>query len=318
MLLAAALASVFFVPFLRLGLVADVAVFAVAVLGVDLIVGYAGQISLGHGAFVGIGAYTTAILAADHGWPLLLTIPAAAAVAFVVGVVTGVPALRIRGLYLALVTLGIAVVFGPIVKRMESITGGTNGKSSRKYLLSPGWFGEGRVADARWVALVLVLVAAAMFLLVHNLVHGRIGRALAAIRENELSAATFGVPVGTMKIVVFGISAGVAAVAGSMIAIRSAFVTEAPYSPQFSIQLYTAAFLGGAGTITGAIIGGLVVVMVPFVMEQLGFALDVNLLYGIALVVLTLFAPDGIMGGISGIRRRLVARRAASVDPSAA
>lgn len=310
LLFAAALLAVFAVPFLRIGLVADAAVFSVAVLAVDLIVGYAGQISLGHGAFVGIGAYTTVILAADHGWPLLLTVPAGAAVAFVVGLAAGVPALRIRGLYLALVTLGIAVVFGPIVKRMDSITGGTNGKSSKHYLYAPSWFGEGRVADARWVALMLVLLAAAVFVIVRNIVHGRMGRSLAAIRENELSAATFGVPVGATKIGVFAISAGVAAVAGSMIGIRSGFVNEPTFSPQFSIQLYTAVFLGGAGTIGGAIVGGVVVVMVPFVMSQMGLAMDVNLLYGVALVVLTLFAPDGIMGGVSTLRRRLAGRRA--------
>jgi branched-chain amino acid transport system permease protein len=290
-------------PPLRIGMADDVLAFAVAVLGVNLIVGHAGQISLGHGAFVGLGAYTTVILSADHGWPLLATVPAAAAVAFVVGVLVGLPALRMRGLYLALLTLGLAGTFGPLVKRLDAITNGTNGKGSSAELVAPSWAGGTRAADARWKYFTILAVAVVAFALARNVVSGRVGRALAAIRENELSATTFGVPVARFKVAAFGVSAAIAAVAGSMFMLQQPFATEARFSPDLSIKLYTAAFIGGIGTLGGPFVGGVVIVAVPFLIEKLGIHLDEGLLYGSALVALTLFAPDGLVGQFRQHRR---------------
>lgn len=302
----ALLLSAFIVPQLRLGMASDVVTYAVAVLGLNLFVGYTGQISLGHGAFIGIGAYTTVILSADHHWPLLTTVPASALVAFAVGVIIGVPSLRIRGLYLALLTLGLGAAFGPIVKRLDHLTGGTNGKGSHASVVAPTWFGESRLATARWSYLTIALIAAIMFALARNLVNGRVGRALAAIRENDLSAVTFGVSVNRYKVAMFGVSAAVAAVAGSMFMIQHPYALDSNYSQQLSIVLYTAAFIGGVGTIWGSVVGGAVIVSVPFAFEKLGFTLDPNLVYGFALVAITLFAPDGIAGSVRAwrVRRR--------------
>lgn len=292
-------------PRVQVGQAALVAAYAVAVLGVNLIVGYTGQISLGHGAFVGLGAYTTVILSADHGWPLVLTVPAAFAVGFLVGAVVGLPALRLRGLYLALMTLGVGVAFGPIVKRMESITNGAGGKGTGDRIEAPSWFGSSRLADARWNYLVIAAVGLAVFVLCRNLVSGVVGRSLAALRENELSAASFGIDVPHHKVVMFGVSAGVAAVAGSMFMLREPFAIDTTYDQRFSIVLYTAAFIGGVTSVPGALMGGLVIVAVPLLLVRVGVIVDTTLVYGAALVLITLFAPAGLPDAARRLRARV-------------
>jgi branched-chain amino acid transport system permease protein len=291
-------------PRVQVGQAALVAAYAVAVLGVNLIVGFTGQISLGHGAFVGVGAYTTVILSADHGWPLVLTVPAAFMVGFVVGSVIGLPALRLRGLYLALMTLGVGVAFGPVVKRLDSITNGAGGKGTSARIEAPSWFGSSRLADARWNYLVIAVVGLVVFLLCRNLVTGVVGRSLAALRENELSAVSFGIDVARHKVVMFGVSAGVAAVAGSMFMLREPFAIDTTYDQRFSIVLYTAAFIGGVTSVPAAVIGGLVIVGVPLVLDAAGVIVDTTLVYGAALVLITLFAPDGLPAAIGRVRLR--------------
>jgi branched-chain amino acid transport system permease protein len=304
---AAVLASAFALPQLRLTDASNALAYAVAVLGVNLIVGYVGQISLGHGAFVGLGAYTTVVLTADHGWPLLATVPAAASIGFAIGVIIGVPALRVRGLYLALITLGVGAAFSPTVKRLESVTGGAGGKGAGDRLIAPSWFGDSRLATARWSYLTIGVVACATFALARNIADGKVGRSLGAIRENELSAAAFGIDVRRHKVVMFGISASVAAVGGSMFMLNQPFAVDTTYSQQLSITLYTAAFIGGVTSISGALIGGIAIVAVPLIFDRLGILLEPLLVYGAALVLLTLFAPGGVAGSISRVvagRRR--------------
>ncbi len=291
-------------PRAELGRASAVVSFAVAVLAVNLIVGFTGQISLGHGAFVGLGAYTTVILSADHGWPLLLTVPAAAGMGFLVGVVVGIPALRLRGLYLALMTLGVGVAFGPIVKRLESITNGAGGKGSSARIVAPSWFGSGRLADARWNYLMIAAVGVVVFVLCRNLVSGTVGRSLSALRENELSALSFGIDVRRHKVVMFGVSAAVAAVAGSMFMLREPFAIDTTYDQRFSIVLYSAAFVGGVTSVPGAVLGGAVIVVVPMVTDAFGVLVDPTLVYGAALVLITLFAPEGVPSALSRLRAR--------------
>lgn len=294
------------VPSLRLHLAWEMATWSVAVLGLNVAVGFAGQISLGHAAFVGVGAYTCVILSADHGWPLLATVPAAGAVAFVVGFAIGVPALRFRGLYLALLTLAVGTAFGPIVKRMEWLTNGTNGKGSPDRLVPPSWLGSTREAERRWVYLVIVAVAVAMFVLVANMVRGRPGRALEAMRSDELSAQTFGVNVAVTKMIMFGVSAGVSGVAGALLMLPSPFVTDSRFAQTLSFQLYTAVFVGGIGTMSGCVVGGAVIALLPFVTTSLGITVEPALVFGAALVVVTLFFPDGLMGWWQRAKLRLV------------
>lgn len=294
------------VPTLRLHLAWETATWAVAVLGLNVAVGFAGQISLGHAAFVGVGAYTCVILSADHGWPLLATVPAAGLVSFGVGFVIGVPALRFRGLYLALLTLAVGTAFGPIVKRLDGLTNGTNGKGSPARLASPSWLGDGRAADRRWVFFVTAAVAAMVFVLVANMVRGRMGRALVAMRADELSAQTFGVNVTLAKMIMFGVSAGVSGVAGALLMLPSPFVTDSRFTQTLSFQLYTAVFVGGIGTLSGCVVGGAVIALLPFVTTSLGITVEPALVFGAALVIVTLFFPDGLMGAWPRARARLV------------
>ena len=306
LLAAAVLGAPAVLPPLQLHLAWEMATWSVAVLGLNLAVGFAGQISLGHAAFVGVGAYTVVILAADHRWPLLATVPAAGAVAFVAGFAVGVPALRFRGLYLALLTLAVGTAFGPIVKRMRWLTNGTNGKGTTDRFTPPAWFGRTRQAERLWLYLVIVVVAAAVFALAANVVRGRLGRALVAMRSDELSAQTFGVNVKLLKMTMFGVSAGVSGVAGALLMLPSPFATDSRFSQAVSFQLYTAVFVGGIGTLSGCVVGGAIIAVLPFVTTSLGITVEPALVYGAALVVVTLFFPDGLMGGWQRLRRRLV------------
>lgn len=294
------------VPQLKLVTATDTAAWAVAVLGLNLIVGFAGQISLGHAAFVGVGAYTTVILAADHGWPLVATVPAAGVVSFVIGFVLGVPALRFRGLYLALLTLAVGVAFGPIVKRLESITNGTNGKGTTKQVRAPSWFGTTRQAERVWLYFVVVAIAVVTFALCASMVKGRVGRALEALRGDELAAQTFGINVRLIKMVMFGVSAGVTGVAGALLMLPAPFAGPDRFSLTMSLQLYTAVFVGGIGTFSGSVLGGAVIAWLPVLITGLGIDLNPSLIFGAALVAVTLFAPDGVMGTWQRWRRTMV------------
>ena len=257
--------------------------------------------ALGHGAFVGTGAYTAVILSADHGWSLLAVVPIAGAIGFVIGGFIAVPALRIRGLHLALVSLAFGASFGPIVKRFETFTNGANGKGSNASWVAPTWLGEGREADMRWLYLVVLGIALVVFAGVANLTRGRVGRSLVALRDNELAARTCGVAVRRYTVAMFGVSAAVASIAGVLIVIRQPFVSYESFETPFSLQLFAAATLGGLATIRGAVIGGFMLVAVPYTVRRLGLEVDGNVLFGLLLILAVVVFPDGLVGGV---RRR--------------
>src|SRR4051794_11470846 len=170
----------FFGPY-RVSQFTLVVIYAIAVLGLNLLVGYSGQISLGHGAFFALGSYVSAVLAAKASVPYLLTLPIAAVACYAAGLLVGLPALRLRGLYLALVTLGLAIATPQIIKRLESVTGGTQGLTVPR-AEAPAWTG---LADDQFLYFVTLAIALALFLLAAGMVRGRVGRALTAIHENE-------------------------------------------------------------------------------------------------------------------------------------
>ena len=194
-----------------------------AVLGVNLMAGFVGRVALGHGAFVGIGAYASVILSSDHGWSPLAAVPVAALLGFGFGLLVGLPALRIRGLHLALVTLGVGAAFGPFVKRLGSLTNGPNGKLSNASWDAPSWFGDGRDANARWIYVTVVAVALLVFVLARNITSGRIGRSLVALRDGEVAALASGVDVRRCSIAMFGCSAAVAAIAGALLMLQTPY-----------------------------------------------------------------------------------------------
>ena len=273
-----------------------------AVLGVNLMAGFVGRVALGHGAFVGTGAYTAVILSADHHWPMLATIPAAAAVGFLVGIVVGLPALRIRGLHLALVTLAVGAAFGPIVKRLDTLTNGPNGKTSKASWVAPTWLGESRDANGRWGYLTVLAVALVVFALVRNITNGRVGRSLVALRDGEIAALTSGVNVRRYSVAVFGCSAAVAAIAGALLMIETPFAATSSFESSLSLYLYAAATVGGLASISGAVIGGVILVGVPYLTAKFDITIDQRVIFGLALIAAVTLFPAGISSIFHGRR----------------
>jgi len=296
----------------------EVAATAVAVLGLNLLIGYSGAISLGHSAFVGIGAYTTVILVADHDWGFLTTLPVAFAICFGVGILLGLPALRIQGVYLAIVTLALATVFPAIVLKYGSLTGGTTGKSVQDKLVPPGWTPwdvNDRAGPPTYRYFVIVAIAAFMFLLARNLMHSRVGRALIAQRDNQTSAATSGVNVAIYRTLFFGTSAAFAGIAGSLLMIQRPQATETRFGVTLAIYLFIAVVVGGVATISGAIPGALLLVFVPYYAAQWStkfsflegrLVAPADLLYGVLLLVVVFVLPGGAIDGIRRLRARIL------------
>ena len=278
-------------------------VWAVAVLGLNLLTGYSGQISLGHSAFFGLGAYTAAVLINTHDWPYLATIPVAAVLSFVLGFLIGIPALRLHGLYLALLTLGLAVAFPPIIRRYESITGGSQGisVSSRKFQ-APEWTG---LTDDGYRYFLVLAIAAVLFLLARNLVRSRVGRALTAIRDNEIPAQTQGIHLARYKTLVFATSAMYAGIAGVLYVYLIRFVSPGSFLILLAINFLAAMVVGGLATVSGAIFGGIFIQFMPFYAQEINQGLA-GLVYGVVLIVFMIAVPGGFVSLVRRLRDRFV------------
>jgi branched-chain amino acid transport system permease protein len=300
-------------PFLfnsyRVGQFTQALALAIAVLGLNLLVGYSGQISLGHGAFFALGAYVSAILIVDADVPYLLTLPAAALACAVAGFLLGLPALRLQGLYLALVTLGVAIAAPQVIKRAEGLTGGTQGLSL-DVPVAPAWTG---LADDQWLYFVTLGVVAIMFLLAAGLVRGRVGRALVAIRENEIAAKTMGVNLARYKTGTFAVSAAYAGVGGALFTLPIGFLAPESFPLALSFGFLAAIVVGGLATIGGAIFGALFIEFVPVYAADVDEALA-GVVYGGVLILFMYLLPGGVMG----IRRQISRRRARSQEPDRA
>jgi branched-chain amino acid transport system permease protein len=239
--------------------------FALAILGLNLTTGYGGQVSLGHSAFFGLGGYTTAYLVVGCGWSFLATIPAAALVGLLVGFVTGIPAVRVKGLYLALITLGLAIAFPTFLRmpQLQSITGGASGKPVPISWTPPSWFPFGVTARG-WAFLTVASVTALMFLLASNMLRSRVGRMLRAVRDNEIGATVSGVNLTSGKTTAFAVGALYAAVAGALFVLLTPVVSPDQYSFLLAIQFITGLVLGGVSTVSGAVLGALAIVWLPY------------------------------------------------------
>jgi branched-chain amino acid transport system permease protein len=325
-----------------LGNLSHAVAYMVAVLGLGLLVGYNGQISLGNSFFMGVGAYLTATLVVDNDWPYLLTLVVVIPVTFLIGMLIGVPALRIRGLYLALVTLGLAAVFPALVRldELRDRTGGANGKRITADLDAPSWlplddiaeglsniplvgewlFGEGRLGGRDegdvWVYLLLAVMAGLAFWVARNLIYSRPGRAIIAIRDNETGAAVSGVHLALTKTLTFGVSAALGGVAGTMYAMAVQFVAPDVFGVNLAIFLIVGLVVGGVGTLSGAVVGGLVIVFVPLWASQVASIPGVperylrgptgNLFLGLLLIILTFVLPGGVVYGVRKLRARVL------------
>ncbi|HEY6748727.1 MAG TPA: branched-chain amino acid ABC transporter permease [Mycobacteriales bacterium] len=275
--------------------------YAVAAIGLGLLVGYGGQISLGHGAFFAVGAYSAGAVLAKTGLPYLLAVPIAAAVAFLLGLAFGVPALRLRGLYLALVTLALAVAAGPVIKRAEPLTGGVSGLAVPQPPV-PGWLA---VDPDQWLYLLSLAVTGLMLLLAVNLTRGSLGRSLVAIRDGERAARTTGVDVARVKALLFACAGAYAGVGGALFAYGQGFVAPESFTLLLSFTFLGAVVVGGLGTVAGGVLGALFVVFVPQYAGDVNQALT-GVIYGATLIAVVYLLPGGAAGLLRRIRRRVV------------
>jgi branched-chain amino acid transport system permease protein len=276
---------------------ATVGAYFIAILGLDVLTGHSGQISLGHGAFMAVGAYTTAILMANHGLRDLWTIPIAAAVAGGVGLLAGVPALRLSGLYLALATFGIAIALPTVLKKFDHFTGGSTGIT---LFGKPAETGQGvgvkvlgkQLTNNEWLYALTWTIGVALFLLAWWLLTSRFGRSLRAVRDSELAAAASGVNRSAYKVAAFGVSAAYAGVAGSLLAINVAYVSPDTFPIQLSLYLLVGAVVGFFGSIWGALLGALLIQFLPDIVRLLGANTKqggpTTFFFGLVLVVLML------------------------------
>jgi branched-chain amino acid transport system permease protein len=301
-----------------------VAVFAIALFGLNILTGITGQISLGQGGFMAIGAYTTAILSAQHGWPQLATLPAAGLVAGLAGFLFGFPALRLAGVYLALATFALAVIIPSVAIAFSGFTGGSAG-----ILLALPTSPIGGLSVDTWLYYVAWAIAAVLFVAALWFVHGKRGRALRAIMENELAATSSGVSLTQYKTLAFGISAAYAGVAGGLYGILSFIVTPGLFPITLSILLLAGLVVGGARSFLGALIGAVFVefiqvysadVLGPVInaAQRVGLPIgDVekatpgvpSVVYGVILLLVLFLMPRGAAGlfsRIAGLTRRVV------------
>ena len=299
LLLLAACALPFFLSNYSTFQMTMVLVYAIALLGLNILTGYNGQISLGHGAFYAIGAYATAVLMDKFGWPYWATLPVAAAVCLLAGFLFGLPALRLEGPYLALATFALAVALPQLLKykHLEQWTGGVQGIVITKPE-SPiaTLFGLPMNGD-RWLYFVTLFVTVLMFVIGWNLLRGRIGRALIAIRDQPVAAASMGIDNAMYKSLAFGVSAMFTGVAGALGAIAVAFVAPDSFTVFLSLSLMVGMVIGGLASIWGAFFGALVVQFVPNVADHISRAAP-GAIYGTMLILFMYVMPTGIVGAI--------------------
>jgi branched-chain amino acid transport system permease protein len=281
-------------------------VYAIALLGLNMLTGYNGQISLGHGAFYAIGAYTAAILMDRFGVPYWLTIPVAGAVCLVAGFLFGLPALRLEGLYLALATFALGVAMPQLLKYkgLEHWTGGVQGITILKPD-PPEWIG---LSQDRWLYFVVLLHVVALFVIGWNLLRGRMGRAMVAIRDSAVAAQAMGVNTAMVKSMTFGISAMYTGIAGALGAIVIQFVAPDSFTIFLSISLVVGIVIGGLASIPGAIYGGIFIQFIPNIADQISKAAPWAI-YGVFLIVFMVVMPTGVAGFVRIVLGRLQRRR---------
>jgi branched-chain amino acid transport system permease protein len=301
---AAAASLPLFVSGFRLFQFSQVLVYAIALLGLNLLTGYNGQFSLGHGAFYGIGAYTSAIMidrwGIGYGW----TIPAAGIVCLIVGFLFGRPALRLEGLYLALATFSLALAVPQILKYFEDWTGGSQGivlsKPKAPFHLP--------LTEDQWLYLLTLAVTIVLFVLAANLLGGRTGRAIVAIRDNHIAAEAMGINNALYKSTIFGVSAAYTGIAGALSAIVIAFVAPDSFDVFLSITLLTGIVIGGFGTISGAVYGALFIQFVPNWAQDISKAAPWAI-FGMFLIGFMYVMPRGIAGFVHLLWIRLTRQR---------
>jgi branched-chain amino acid transport system permease protein len=279
----------------NISLVAQVGIFFVAVLGLNILTGYTGQISIGHGAFMAIGGYTTAVMSRDHHTNLVVTMLMAFAICFAVGLLVGLPALRLSGVYLALATFALAVSVPQLPLKWSRFLGGSGGVQSSQTVSHLWLYG------AAWT------VSAILFVLAWLILRGRIGRAFRAARDSEIAAVASGIELPIYKTLAFGISAAYAGVAGALFVLATnGFAQPSEFGVFLSLQLLVGAAVAGLGSLWGILAGAAFVGLLPTVSSSvpvIGSAHGRNVVFGAAVVLVMLLLPDGFAGLLSRLRR---------------
>jgi branched-chain amino acid transport system permease protein len=270
-----------------------VLVYAIALMGLNMLTGFNGQISLGHGAFYAIGAYTTAILLDNSVMPYWATVPVAGALCLVAGFLFGLPALRLEGLYLALATFALAVATPQLLKfhAVEEWTGGVQGI----VIIKPDPPDGVPLDSDQWLYYFCLAVTIPMFIIAWNLLRGRTGRAMVAIRDHPIAAASMGIDTAMYKSLTFGVSAMFTGVAGALGALTAQFVSPDSFSIFLSISLLVGIVVGGIATISGAVFGAIFIEFVPNIADQISKAAPWAI-SGVFLIAAMYVAPGGIAG----------------------
>jgi branched-chain amino acid transport system permease protein len=297
----------------RLFLVSTMIIAAIAVLGLNLLTGFNGQISLGHGAFYAVGAYTAAVLMDHLNMPYWATLPCAAVVCFIVGYLFGLPALKLEGHYLALATFALALAVPQILKYkwLEGLTGGVQGIVLSKPEVPFGL----PLSEDQWLYYYCLVVMVLLYWAAANILNSRSGRAMMAIRDQYMAADTMGIDTALYKTVTFGISAAYTGIAGALSASAIAFVAPDSFNIFLSIKFLIGLVVGGIGSLAGSIVGGIFYVLVDnsaqalstFIKNDLGLQFDLSAytVFGILLILLMYTMPMGIVGGVYLAMRRL-------------
>jgi branched-chain amino acid transport system permease protein len=289
-------------------------IFIIATMGLNLTVGYAGQKSLGHAAFFGIGAYTVAILM-KAGFSFWLGLPAAAAICFFIGLILGFPALRVQAIYLAFATLGFNTAIWLVMRNEEWLTGGTFGINN---IARPSIFGYSMEGNLPYYYFVLA-VAFIMASLLWGLLSSPWGKAFKALRDNPIRAESLGVDIRNYTLLSFAIGAVYAGIAGALFASLVQFIEPTPFTVAASIMMYLMVVVGGAGYFLGPIIGAAVGVVLPEWLRDVPYVSNWYLpMFGAAVVVLMVWLPDGLLSIPDRLRAKREARAASNARAAAA
>lgn len=278
------------------------AIYALVAIGLNLVMGYTGLISAGHAGFLAIGAYTTAILSTSMGWmsPLII-LPVAGVLTGLIGFVLGIPILRLKGFYIAMVTLAFGVVVAEVVLQWSSLTHGDDGFKVPRAMLG------GFVFDSEVKLFFLIQpITIAMTVIARNIVGTRVGRAFKAIRQSEVASETMGIDLAKYKTAAFAVSAFYTGIAGGLFAYAVGHISPDSFSMGVSIDFIAMIVIGGMGSILGSIIGAVILTGIQHALSELPEVQ--TLIFGIALIVFMIFMPKGISGIILGWKQSILKR----------
>ena len=266
-----------------------VCIFTLVSIGLNLLVGFSGQISLGHAGFFAIGAYASGLLGKNLDMPFWLSIPLGSMVATAIGALIALPALRLKNLYLAIATLGFGIVTQKLIFEWRAFTGGGGGLQ-----VPLPKFADYDLSDGRhmfWAILFCLVIGAWM---ANKVAHGRTGRALAMLRESEVAAGCLGIRISHYKVIAFALSALYAAIAGGLYAYLVRYINPESFNTNMSIMFLAMIVIGGMGSIPGALMGAAFYVIVPELLR--GFKEAPGLVFGLSLVAVMVLMPTGLIG----------------------